>query len=155
MCIYFNNKLLRGNRTIKVDNSGLDAFTSPNMNPLASMDISIKGLFHDLTGITRGCPLTLFHDLTGIIHLLVNYESIFRSNEIVPFTVHDTLCRNVGVLRIFPSISLETIQAILKPPTQGVILETYGTLSVLMGYSLHSFNCRVREYSDSTHRYPR
>jgi lysophospholipase len=43
VCVYFNNKLLRGNRTIKVDNSGLDAFTSPNMPPLAQMDITIKG----------------------------------------------------------------------------------------------------------------
>jgi hypothetical protein len=43
VCVYFNNKLFRGNRTIKMDNSGLDAFTSPNMAPLALMDISIKG----------------------------------------------------------------------------------------------------------------
>ena len=40
--VYFNNKLLRGNRCTKLDNSGLSAFDSPNMNPLASMDISIN-----------------------------------------------------------------------------------------------------------------
>lgn len=43
VCVYFNNKLLRGNRTTKLDNWGLDAFTSPNTSPLAVMDISING----------------------------------------------------------------------------------------------------------------
>lgn len=43
--VYFNNKLLRGNRCTKLDNSGLAAFDSPNMNPLASMDISINSKF--------------------------------------------------------------------------------------------------------------
>lgn len=41
--VYFNNKLMRGNRCIKIDNSGLDAFDSPNLLPLASLEINIKG----------------------------------------------------------------------------------------------------------------
>lgn len=41
--VYFNNKLLRGNRTTKVDNSSLDAFHSPNIQPIAKMKIDIKG----------------------------------------------------------------------------------------------------------------
>ena len=45
MCVYFNNKLMRGNRTIKLDNSALEAFDSPNMPPLAQMAINIKGSF--------------------------------------------------------------------------------------------------------------
>lgn len=40
--VYFNNKLYRGNRTVKVDNSALEAFDSPNMLPIAQMDINIK-----------------------------------------------------------------------------------------------------------------
>lgn len=44
VCVYFNNKLFRGNRVQKLDNSGLDAFSSPNMNPLAHMDIDINGM---------------------------------------------------------------------------------------------------------------
>ncbi|VDM24622.1 unnamed protein product [Toxocara canis] len=58
---------------------------------------------------------------------VVNYESIFRPSALAPFSVHDRLCRNVGVLRIFPSIPLSTIRAFLQPPTQGVVLETYGS----------------------------
>lgn len=36
------------------------------------------------------------------------------------------LNRNVGLLRLFPSITLETVQAFLRPPITGVVLETYG-----------------------------
>ncbi|KAI6229582.1 Asparaginase [Aphelenchoides besseyi] len=97
VCVYFNNKLLRGNRTIKCDNSGLDAFSSPNLHPLAQMDV-------------------------------INYESIFRSSEIAPLNVHDVMCRDVSVLRIFPSIPITSVQAILQSPSiRGVVLETYGT----------------------------
>ncbi|KAK6015565.1 L-asparaginase, type I, partial [Ostertagia ostertagi] len=98
VCVYFNNKLMRGNRTIKLDNAALEAFDSPNMHPLAKMDIKIK----------------------------VNYDSIFRSPNVNPFTVHDNLCRDVGLLRIFPSMSIESVRAFLKPPTKGVILQTFG-----------------------------
>ncbi|KAK6108788.1 L-asparaginase [Brugia pahangi] len=96
--VYFNNKLFRGNRTIKVDNSSLEAFESPNMLPIAHMDIDIK----------------------------VNYDSIFRSPSVAPFVIHDRLCRNVGLLRIFPSISIENVRASLQPPTEGVVLQTFG-----------------------------
>uniref|UniRef100_A0A1I7XUA2 asparaginase n=1 Tax=Heterorhabditis bacteriophora TaxID=37862 RepID=A0A1I7XUA2_HETBA len=98
VCVYFNNKLMRGNRTIKLDNSALEAFDSPNMLPLAKMAINIK----------------------------VNYSSIFRSNNIEAFAVHDNLCRDVGLLRIFPSMSIESVRAFLQPPTKGVILQTFG-----------------------------
>nr|CDJ96170.1 Asparaginase glutaminase and Ankyrin domain containing protein [Haemonchus contortus] len=98
VCVYFNNKLMRGNRTIKLDNAALEAFDSPNMHPLAKMDIKIK----------------------------VYYDSIFRNPNVNPFTVHDNLCRDVGLLRIFPSMSIESVRAFLKPPTKGVILQTFG-----------------------------
>ncbi|KAH7730834.1 Protein C27A7.5 d [Aphelenchoides avenae] len=99
VCVYFNNKLFRGNRVQKLDNSGLDAFSSPNMNPLAHMDIDIN----------------------------VNYESVFRSSEVAPFRVQENLCRSVGVLRIFPSMPIEMVRATLAPPTQGVVLQTFGS----------------------------
>ncbi|KAL7077133.1 hypothetical protein ACQ4LE_004059 [Meloidogyne hapla] len=105
VCVLFNNRLFRGNRCTKIDNRGLEAFDSPNMPPLATMDISIN----------------------------VNYESIFRSNELRPFTVQETLCRNVVVLRIFPSLSIESVRALLCPPTQGVVLQTYGSGNVPAG----------------------
>ncbi|VDK53364.1 unnamed protein product [Anisakis simplex] len=96
--VYFNNKLLRGNRSTKLDNSALEAFDSPNMAPLAEMKINVK----------------------------VNHESIFRSSTIGAFTVHERLCRNVGLLRIFPSMSIDSVRAFLCAPTQGVVLQTFG-----------------------------
>jgi lysophospholipase len=40
--LLFDSKLFRGNRTIKNDNMGLDAFESPNLKPLVQMGINIK-----------------------------------------------------------------------------------------------------------------
>ena len=41
--IYFNNKLLRGNRSIKVNSSSFDAFDSPNVAPLVTVGVEITG----------------------------------------------------------------------------------------------------------------
>lgn len=43
VCIYFANKLLRGNRTSKQSSSHLDAFNSPNYPPLALAGIYMEG----------------------------------------------------------------------------------------------------------------
>ena len=43
MTIYFNNKLLRGNRATKVDAGAFDAFHTPNLSPLAELEIDIHG----------------------------------------------------------------------------------------------------------------
>ncbi|CAL1527575.1 unnamed protein product, partial [Lymnaea stagnalis] len=36
------------------------------------------------------------------------------------------MCPNVGMLRIFPGITFQTVRAFLQPPVQGVVLQTYG-----------------------------
>ena len=41
--LFFNNKLMRGNRTIKKDCGAFDAFSSPNLPPLAQLEIDIHG----------------------------------------------------------------------------------------------------------------
>ena len=42
VCVYFDNKLMRGNRTVKCSAGSLHAFNSPNMTPLANAMIDIK-----------------------------------------------------------------------------------------------------------------
>ena len=42
--VCFDNKILRGNRTIKKDASSFDAFVSPNFPPLATMEIKVTGM---------------------------------------------------------------------------------------------------------------
>ncbi|XP_066993710.2 L-asparaginase 1 [Anabrus simplex] len=96
--IFFGNKLFRGNRTTKVSTASFNAFDSLNIPPLATIGICID----------------------------VDYKSIFRQCDIAKFTVHSKLDRNVGLLRLFPSITTDTVRAFLQPPTRGVVLQTYG-----------------------------
>nr|CDS15566.1 Asparaginase glutaminase [Echinococcus granulosus] len=103
VAVFFDNKLLRGNRVVKRSATDLDAFTSPNYPPLVEMSVDIN--FH-LSNILR-------------------YPS-----ESKKLTVIDSLCRNVVMLRVFPSITTETVKAFFKPPVEGVILQTYGAGNV-------------------------
>jgi len=96
--VYFGHRLFRGNRISKVSSDSLNAFDSPNLQPLATMGINIQ----------------------------VNYHNIFRPTEILPFAIHTSLNRNVGLLRLFPSITVETVRVFLQAPTLGVVLQTYG-----------------------------
>ncbi|XP_055319038.1 L-asparaginase isoform X2 [Sitodiplosis mosellana] len=98
VCVLFGNKLLRGNRTIKNSTVNLDAFDSPNAMPLAKIGINLD----------------------------IDYRLIHRPCTVDKFTVHGKLNENVGVLRLFPSISTATIKAFLQPPLQGVVLQTFG-----------------------------
>lgn len=98
VCVLFNNKLLRGNRTIKSSTEDLDAFHSPNYMPLAKIGITMQ----------------------------IDYRLIHRPCTVAKFLVHCQLNENVGMLRLFPSISTATIRAFLQPPMQGVVLQTFG-----------------------------
>ncbi|XP_011305396.1 L-asparaginase isoform X2 [Fopius arisanus] len=102
VCVFFGSTLMRGNRTSKVSAASFEAFDSPNFGPLAMAGIKIQ----------------------------VNYQSIFRPCGIEKFHVHTTLNRNVGLLRIFPSITVELVRAFLQPPTEGVVLQTFGAGNV-------------------------
>lgn len=99
VCIFFGHKLMRGNRTVKVSSNSLDAFDSPNVPPLARIGIDVN----------------------------VDYRMIFRPCSIERFCVHLKLDENVGLLRIFPSISLATFKAFLAPPLKGVVLQSFGS----------------------------
>ena len=96
--VYFNHKLLRGNRTVKVSAGSLHAFESPNCSPLASVGISIQ----------------------------VDNKAVWRPGTISALTVQSRLCRDVVLLRLFPSIRTETIRHFLAPPIRGVVLQCYG-----------------------------
>ena len=43
VCVFFNHKLYRGNRTVKRSNGSLDAFDSPNLPSLAHFGIDVHG----------------------------------------------------------------------------------------------------------------
>ncbi|XP_046687138.1 L-asparaginase isoform X2 [Homalodisca vitripennis] len=96
--LFFNYKLFRGNRTTKISSESFHAFESPNVPPL----------------VVAG------------IHMEVDYRSIFRPCTIEKFTVSGELNENVGLLRVFPSIQTKTVESFLKPPMEGVVIQTYG-----------------------------
>ncbi|CRK88968.1 CLUMA_CG002603, isoform A [Clunio marinus] len=99
VCVLFNSKLFRGNRTIKISSASLDAFDSPNVSPIAKLGLSAE----------------------------VDYRLIFRPCKVAKFTVHSKLDENVGILRIFPNMPTQTIKAFLQPPMKGVVLQTFGS----------------------------
>ncbi|KAK5614462.1 hypothetical protein CRENBAI_024375 [Crenichthys baileyi] len=99
VCLYFYNKLYRGNRVTKVHAESFNAFTSPNLAPLATIEVDFK----------------------------INWDTVWRANNTAMFQARNELNRNVGLLRLFPGITASTVRAFLQPPMQGVVLETYGS----------------------------
>lgn len=97
VCIYFNNKLFRGNRTTKIDASSFDAFASPNYPRLGKVGTDIR-IRHDLMRATSTEKLRLQTAGPAII----------------------------STLRLFPGISLDFLKQVLQPPLQAIVLETYG-----------------------------
>ncbi|KAH6611045.1 lysophospholipase [Trichoderma cornu-damae] len=101
VCLFFRDKLYRGNRTTKVSAASFDAFASPNCEPLAK----VNGL-----GVN------------------VNWPLVLRPTTIAEFQVFKHLdTTHVACLRVFPGIKPEMVDAVLHlPDLRGLILETFG-----------------------------
>lgn len=98
VCIYFENQLLRGNRTHKRSAEDFDAFESPNYPVLAEVGIEIKYNF-----------------------------SALRKWRLSKLRTYKRLNTHVGILHLFPGISKEFVLHILNcPKLQGLVLYTYG-----------------------------
>jgi L-asparaginase len=99
VCLYFEYKLHRGNRTTKINAEHFNAFTSPNYSPLAESGV----------------------------HLKVNHHLLLsKSNK--KLIIHKELDDNVVILKIFPGINENVLTSILNIPNlKGMILETYGS----------------------------
>lgn len=101
VCLCFNSRLFRGNRTTKVSANAFDAFASPNMEPLAkitAMEIDVK------------------------------WNLIMRPTTLRPFSIQTNLdTNNVACLRIFPGIQPAMVDAVLRTEgLRGLVLETFG-----------------------------
>lgn len=99
VCLFFNNRLFRGNRTTKVNAGSFDAFDSPNFPPLGTTGIDIS--------INRSLLLP-------------------KPGGHAPVRVHRLHESRVAVLRLFPGISAAVVKNLLAPPIKGLVLETYG-----------------------------
>lgn len=98
VCILFDNKLFRGNRSFKYNSDKFEAFRSPNYPVLVEAGIHLKYNFDALLSNT-------------------NKEMIF----------HHKLDNRVGVLKLFPGISPETVKAILDSDVRSIVMETFGS----------------------------
>ena len=99
VCVYFEYKLYRGNRTTKLSAEQFDAFISPNYPFL----------------------------MESGVHLKINKNSLYRS-DIHKLKINRTFSKDVVILKLFPGITQEVIHATLNIPNlKGVVLETFGS----------------------------
>ena len=100
VCICFDNMLMRGNRTTKINSDHFRAFRSENLPPLAEAGISIR---YNGTLIRKPSDW--------------NRKPLF----------HKTLNTSVSILKIHPGITPQVVRSILcGPESRAVIIETYG-----------------------------
>lgn len=99
VCLYFEYKLYRGNRTTKINAEHFNAFTSSNYPPLAESGV----------------------------HLKINHEYLLGKKPSGQLIVHKEMDDNVAIIKLFPGINDAVLKAILGiPKLKGVVLETYG-----------------------------
>lgn len=100
VCVFFEDQLMRGNRTTKRNAEEFDAFASFNYHNLAKSGVHIK-----------------FYP-----------EYFWENRSKKALKVHKTLDNNIAILRLFPGINQHTVEAVLRTVgLKAVILETYGT----------------------------
>lgn len=96
VCLYFRNKLLRGNRSVKVSADDLIAFDSPNYPVLAEAETQVE--LHEKLIAKPGNGLVM--------------------RAFLPM--------KIAVLKIFPGIQFELFDRILTPDLKGIVIEAYG-----------------------------
>ncbi len=96
--LYFNGRLLRGNRATKVRSGSLDAFDSPNYPALAEAGVS----------------------------LWVNHQAVLESPGAERFELTAQADGNVAVVKLFPGISAALLARVVEAPLRGLVLECYG-----------------------------
>ncbi len=100
VCLYFEYKLYRGNRTTKINSEHFNAFASPNYPALAESGV----------------------------HLNVNVSSILSKTNLKKCVVHKNLDNNVIIVKMFPGINEKVLSSIIAiPDLKGIVLETYGS----------------------------
>ncbi|AMG04976.1 asparaginase [Vibrio mimicus] len=96
--LFFNNRLMRGNRSRKSHADGFSAFSSPNLPPLLEAGINIE--------------------LSTNVKVNEKPSGDFKVNPITP--------QPIGVITMYPGISHEVIRNTLLQPVNAMILLTFG-----------------------------
>lgn len=99
VCIFFENSLMRGNRTRKISAENFNAFASPNYPLLAQAGV----------------------------HVSYDESEIRHPDETLPLKAHYAMDNNIAVLKLYPGISRQAVHQILGiPGLKGVVMETFG-----------------------------
>jgi L-asparaginase len=100
VCIYFSGKLLRGNRSTKINADGFNAFDSFNYPHLADAGVNI-----------------IYHE-----------EYILKPDYEKPMKPHYVMDPNVVVFTLFPGIQENIVRHILDAPElRSIVMRTYGS----------------------------
>lgn len=100
VCIYFSGKLLRGNRSTKINADGFNAFDSFNYPHLADAGVTI-----------------VYHE-----------EFILKPDYDKPMIPHFALDPNVVVFTLFPGIQDNIVRHVLDAPElRAIVMRSYGS----------------------------
>lgn len=100
VCIYFENRLYRGNRTTKINADNFNAFQSANYPTLAKVGV----------------------------HIRYNLESILYPKVEKALTLKTKFDNHIAILKLFPGMNRAFIDSILGiTGLRAVILETFGS----------------------------
>ncbi|MGI9526704.1 MAG: asparaginase [Weeksellaceae bacterium] len=98
VCVYFEYKLYRGNRTVKMSSNHFDAFKSPNYPILGESGV----------------------------HMTVNRDYLYRSSE-SSLRYYPQLSKDIALVKIYPSMNIEFLMRILDLENLKVlVVETFG-----------------------------
>ncbi len=99
VCLYFNGKLIRGNRATKVKAEGLQAFDSPNHALLGEIGIDID----------------------------IDTDAVLAGSGPASFEIPDPPDGpRLAVLRLFPGIDVAWLDRLLQPPLDGLVMQSFG-----------------------------
>lgn len=100
VCLYFEYKLYRANRTTKINAEHFQAFASLNYPPLAESGV----------------------------HLKVHNDNLLVHKGFKKLVVHKTMDDNVAILKIFPGMNSDVLKGVVGIPNlKALVLETYGS----------------------------
>lgn len=107
VCLYFEYKLYRGNRTTKISAEHFNAFTSPNYPALAESGV----------------------------HLKINKEQFLPTGTSKQLKAGLSFDGNVAIVKMFPGLTAQVLSAITTiQGLKGIVLETYGSGNAPSGH---------------------
>ena len=98
VCLYFEYKLFRGNRTTKFSAKHFHAFDSPNFPALAESGVNLRV-----------------------------EKQLLLKNKSSNFSIATDLCADVFIFKLFPGFPLKVLENIVNWGLKAIVLETFGS----------------------------